>query len=64
MCPPVALRVCVVMGLKPWYRVRVCVCCRTVLVGKVPIGSEHPIACQTMCTTDTRDVMATVEQVR
>lgn len=39
-------------------------CCRTVWAGKVPIGSEHPIACQTMGTTDTRDVMATVEQVR
>ncbi|GAB5037048.1 4-hydroxy-3-methylbut-2-enyl diphosphate synthase [Nannochloropsis oceanica] len=35
---------------------------RTVWAGKVPIGSEHPIACQTMGTTDTRDVMATVEQ--
>jgi hypothetical protein len=30
----------------------------------VPIGSEHPIALQTMTTTDTRDVKATVEQVR
>lgn len=36
---------------------------RTVWAGKVPIGSEHPIALQTMATTDTRDVMATVEQV-
>lgn len=35
---------------------------RTIWAGKVPIGSEHPIACQTMGTTDTRDVMATVEQ--
>mmetsp|Transcript_39010 Transcript_39010/g.65558 ORF Transcript_39010/g.65558 Transcript_39010/m.65558 type:complete len:741 (-) Transcript_39010:78-2300(-) len=37
---------------------------RTVWVGKVPIGSEHPIALQTMTTTDTRDVKATVEQVK
>ena len=31
--------------------------------GKVPIGSEHRIARQTMTTTDTRNVQATVEQV-
>uniref|UniRef100_A0A061S1H7 4-hydroxy-3-methylbut-2-en-1-yl diphosphate synthase (ferredoxin), chloroplastic n=1 Tax=Tetraselmis sp. GSL018 TaxID=582737 RepID=A0A061S1H7_9CHLO len=36
---------------------------RTVWVGKVPIGSEHPIVKQTMTTTDTRDVQATVDQV-
>ena len=36
---------------------------RTVWVGKVPVGSEHPIALQTMTTTDTRDVEKTVEQV-
>jgi (E)-4-hydroxy-3-methylbut-2-enyl-diphosphate synthase len=28
------------------------------------VGSEHPIALQTMTTTDTRDVEATVEQVK
>ena len=33
------------------------------MVGKVPIGSEHPVAKQTMCTTNTRDVEASVEQV-
>jgi len=33
------------------------------MVGNVPIGSEHPIALQTMTTTDTRDVKGTVEQV-
>ena len=37
---------------------------RTVWVGPVPIGSEHPIARQTMTTTDTKNVDATVEQVR
>lgn len=36
---------------------------RTVWAGKVPIGSEHPIAKQTMTTTDTRNVEATVDQV-
>jgi len=36
---------------------------RTVWAGKVPIGSEHPIALQTMTTTDTRDVAASVEQI-
>uniref|UniRef100_A0A7S0WSW2 4-hydroxy-3-methylbut-2-en-1-yl diphosphate synthase (ferredoxin), chloroplastic n=1 Tax=Pyramimonas obovata TaxID=1411642 RepID=A0A7S0WSW2_9CHLO len=37
---------------------------RTIMVGNVPIGSEHPIALQTMTTTDTRDVKATVEEVK
>ncbi|PQQ01420.1 4-hydroxy-3-methylbut-2-en-1-yl diphosphate synthase (ferredoxin) chloroplastic [Prunus yedoensis var. nudiflora] len=36
---------------------------RTVMVGNVAIGSEHPIRIQTMTTTDTKDVAATVEQV-
>jgi 4-hydroxy-3-methylbut-2-en-1-yl diphosphate synthase IspG/GcpE len=27
------------------------------------VGSEHPIRVQTMTTTDTKDVKATVEQV-
>lgn len=37
---------------------------RTVEIGKVKVGSEHPIALQTMTTTDTRDVAKTVEQVK
>jgi hypothetical protein len=37
---------------------------RTVEIGKVKVGSEHPIALQTMTTTDTRDVEGTVEQVK
>jgi len=36
---------------------------RTVEVGPVKIGSEHPIALQTMTCSDTRDVKATVEEV-
>ncbi|KAH8510122.1 hypothetical protein H0E87_007882 [Populus deltoides] len=36
---------------------------RTVMVGNVPLGSEHPVRVQTMTTTDTKDVAATVEQV-
>eukprot|EP00919_Chromeraceae_sp_WS-2016_P081116 GHVR01191629.1.p1 GENE.GHVR01191629.1~~GHVR01191629.1.p1 ORF type:complete len:433 (-),score=109.23 GHVR01191629.1:109-1407(-) len=36
---------------------------RTVMVGKVPVGGNHPIPCQTMTTTDTRDVNATIKQV-
>ena len=36
---------------------------RTITVGKVPIGSEHPVAKQTMATTVTRDVEASVDQV-
>lgn len=35
---------------------------RTVMIGNVPVGSAHPIARQTMTTTDTRDVEATVAQ--
>eukprot|EP00916_Digyalum_oweni_P012911 GHVL01021252.1.p1 GENE.GHVL01021252.1~~GHVL01021252.1.p1 ORF type:complete len:354 (+),score=42.40 GHVL01021252.1:72-1133(+) len=37
---------------------------RTVWVGKVGIGSEHKIAVQTMTTSDTRDVAASVDQVK
>eukprot|EP01018_Ginkgo_biloba_P037244 Gb_17351 [translate_table: standard] len=35
----------------------------TVMVGNVAFGSNHPIRVQTMTTTDTKDVSATVEQV-
>lgn len=37
---------------------------RTIYIGKVPVGSEHPIRLQTMTTTDTRNVEATVDQVK
>jgi len=37
---------------------------RTVHIGKVKVGSEHPVALQTMTTTDTRDVEGTVAQVK
>lgn len=33
------------------------------MVGNVAIGSEHPIRIQTMTTSDTKDVTATVEEV-
>lgn len=33
------------------------------MVGDVALGSDHPIRIQTMTTTDTKDVAATVEQV-
>lgn len=33
-------------------------------IGDVLVGSEHPIALQTMTTTDTRDVEATVDQIK
>lgn len=36
---------------------------RTVEIGPVKVGSQHKIALQTMTTTDTRDVNATVDQV-
>ncbi|WOL12956.1 4-hydroxy-3-methylbut-2-en-1-yl diphosphate synthase (ferredoxin), chloroplastic [Canna indica] len=36
---------------------------RTVMVGNVALGSEHPIRIQTMTTSDTKDVNKTVEEV-
>lgn len=48
------------------YRVEVFLCnciLRTVTIGKVKLGSDHPVARQTMTTTNTRDVNGTVEQV-
>lgn len=35
-----------------------------VMIGNVGVGSDFPIRVQTMTTTDTKDVQATVEQVR
>jgi (E)-4-hydroxy-3-methylbut-2-enyl-diphosphate synthase len=37
---------------------------RTVKIGAVNIGSDHPVACQTMTTTLTHDVEATVAQIK
>ena len=37
---------------------------RTIHIGSVKVGSEHPIALQTMTTTDTRNIQATVDQVK
>lgn len=37
---------------------------RTIEVGNVKVGSQHPIALQTMTTTDTRNVQGTVDQVK
>lgn len=36
---------------------------RQILVGKLPIGGGAPIAVQSMCSTDTRDVAATLAQI-
>jgi len=36
---------------------------RQIKVGKVKIGGDAPISVQSMTTTDTRDVKATVEQI-
>ncbi|GAB5357471.1 hypothetical protein AAMO2058_000377600 [Amorphochlora amoebiformis] len=36
---------------------------RTVNIGPIKVGSEHPIAVQTMTTTNTFDVQASVDQV-
>jgi len=37
---------------------------RQIMVGKVPIGGDHPIVVQSMTSTDTRDVPATLSQIR
>jgi len=34
-----------------------------VQIGGVPIGGDHPVAVQSMCDTDTRDVQKTVAQI-
>ncbi len=36
---------------------------RQILVGNVPVGGDAPIAVQSMCNTDTRDVKATLSQI-
>jgi len=37
---------------------------RQISVGTVKIGGDAPVSVQSMCSTDTRDVAATVEQIR
>lgn len=37
---------------------------RIINIGGVKIGGDNPVAIQSMCNTDTRDVRATVEQIR
>jgi len=37
---------------------------RQIQVGTVKIGGDAPVSVQSMCSTDTRDVAATVEQIR
>jgi len=37
---------------------------RVVRIGGVPIGGDHPVVVQSMCNTDTRDVAATLAQIR
>jgi (E)-4-hydroxy-3-methylbut-2-enyl-diphosphate synthase len=37
---------------------------RQIRVGNVPVGGDAPIAVQSMCNTDTRDVEATLNQIR
>ncbi|MFN5947525.1 MAG: flavodoxin-dependent (E)-4-hydroxy-3-methylbut-2-enyl-diphosphate synthase, partial [Pirellulaceae bacterium] len=36
---------------------------RTVRIGSIAIGSQHPIAVQSMCATHTQDIDATVMQI-
>ena len=36
---------------------------RQLMVGDVGVGSDHPIAVQSMCTTKTHDVNATLQQI-
>jgi (E)-4-hydroxy-3-methylbut-2-enyl-diphosphate synthase len=37
---------------------------KTIRIGSVQVGGDHPIAVQSMANTDTRDVRATVRQIR
>jgi (E)-4-hydroxy-3-methylbut-2-enyl-diphosphate synthase len=37
---------------------------REVRIGNVTIGGDHPVAIQSMCTTDTRDVRTTLNEIR
>ncbi|MBM4125758.1 MAG: flavodoxin-dependent (E)-4-hydroxy-3-methylbut-2-enyl-diphosphate synthase [Nitrospira sp.] len=37
---------------------------RQIQVGKVKIGGDAPVSVQSMCSTDTRDTNATIEQIR
>ena len=37
---------------------------RSIKVGRVPVGGDAPISVQSMTTTDTRDVWATIQQLR
>lgn len=36
---------------------------RQIMVGQVGVGSDHPISVQSMCTTKTHDVNATLQQI-
>jgi len=38
--------------------------CRQIMVGKVPVGGDAPIAVQSMTNTVTHDVAATIAQIR
>lgn len=37
---------------------------KTILVGSVPLGGDHPVTIQSMTNTKTEDVAATVDQIR
>ena len=37
---------------------------RTIYVGEVPVGGKNPISIQSMTKTDTRDAVATINQIR
>ena len=37
---------------------------RAINVGRIPVGGGAPISVQSMTTTDTRDVWATIQQLR
>lgn len=37
---------------------------RSVVLGSIQVGSDAPVSIQSMCSTDTRDVRATLDQIR
>jgi len=52
-----------ITSIRPWRTIERRKC-RQIMVGKVPVGGDAPIAVQSMTNTVTHDVAATIAQVR
>jgi hypothetical protein len=51
------------MSVRPWRDITRRIS-RQIMVGKVPVGGDAPIAVQTMTNTPTEDAVATIDQIR